>query len=240
MHDGFLKMARGALALGVLVSGLAGAQTLLGPTPYLSRADSPFAAAITGGTVVLETFEDGLLNVPNVTASAGAPYGPAGNTDSVDSDDGAIDGSGLAGWSFFSGSGAAGITFTFNPAATGGLPTQVGIVWTDGAGTTLFEAFGPGGVSLGVIGPVALADASFLGETAEDRFFGVTNAAGVSSIRISNTLGGIEVDHLQFGTAAAPPTPAPVAANIPVLGPFGLVAMALLLGGAALVRLRRR
>ena len=72
MHDAFLKMARGALALGALVSGLAGAQTLLGPTPYLSQADSPFAAAITGGSVVLETFEDGLLNVPNVTASAGA------------------------------------------------------------------------------------------------------------------------------------------------------------------------
>ena len=103
---------------------------------------------------MLETFEDGLLNVPNVTASAGAPFGPGGITDSVDGDDGTIDGSGVAGWSFFSGSGAAGITFTFNPAAPGGLPTQVDIVWTDGAGTTSFEAFGPGGVSLGVIGPV--------------------------------------------------------------------------------------
>jgi hypothetical protein len=175
------------------------------------------------------------------TASAGAPFGPGGITDSVDGDDGTIYGSGVAGWSFFSGSGAAGITFTFNPAATGGLPTQVGIVWTDGAGTTLFEAFGPGGVSLGVIGPVAIADGSFTGGTAEDRFFGVTNAAGVSSIRILNTSGGIEVDHLQFGIAAAPPPPpAPVAAEIPVLGPFGLLAMALLLGGAAVVRLRRR
>jgi len=238
MHDRFLKLVRGALALGALVSGLAGAQTLLGPTPYLSQADSPFAAAITGGTVLLETFEDGLLNVPNVTASAGAPIGPSSNTDSVDADDGAIDGSGLAGRSFFSGSGAAGITFTFNPMAPGGLPTQVGVVWTDGAGTTLFEAFGPGGVSLGVIGPVSIADASFNGETAEDRFFGVTNAAGVSSIRISNSIGGLEVDHLQFGRAAAPPLP--VAADIPVLGPFGLLAMGLLLGGAALVRLRRR
>ena len=160
MHDGFLKMVRGAVALGALVSGLASAQTLLGPTPYLSQADSPFAAAITGGTVVLETFEDGLLNVPNVTASAGAPFGPGGITDSVDGDDGTIDGSGVAGWSFFSGSGAAGVTFTFNPAAPGGLPTQVGIVWTDGAGTTWFEAFGPGGVSLGVIGPVAIATAA--------------------------------------------------------------------------------
>lgn len=63
----------------LVVSGLAafwassaGAQ-LLGPTPYLGQADSPFAALITAGTVVVENFEDGLLNTPNVTASAGAP-----------------------------------------------------------------------------------------------------------------------------------------------------------------------
>src|SRR5258705_2313629 len=78
------------------------------------------------------------------------------------------------------------------PPLLGSLPTQVGIVWTDGVGTTLFEAFGPGGVLLGQIGPVAIADGSFTGTTAEDRFFGVTNPGGISAIRISNTSGGIE------------------------------------------------
>jgi hypothetical protein len=231
------------LVVGCALASLAmpaSAQTLLGPTPYTSQANSPFAALISGGTVVLETFEDGLLNVPNVTASAGAPFGPSGITDSVDADDGTIDGSGIAGNSFFSGSGATGITFTFNPAAPNGLPTHVGIVWTDGDGTTTFEAFGPGGVSLGVIGPVALADGSFTGGTAEDRFFGVINPAGVSSIRISNTLGGIEVDHLQFGRAAAtPPAPA-TTANIPLLGPIGIVLLAAMLAVAGIVGSRRR
>ncbi len=232
-------LLRAALAIGVMSATAVGAQTLLGPTAYLSQSDSPFAAQITGGTVILETFEDGLLNVPNVSASAGAPIAPSGITDSVDADDGTIDGLGTAGRSFFSGSGAAGITFTFNPAAPGGLPTQAGLVWTDGAGTTLFEAFGPGGVPLGVIGPVAIADGSISGTTGEDRFFGVTNPGGISSIRISNTIGGIEVDHLQFGIAAAAPPP-PSTANIPLLGPIGLVMMVLVLGLAGVTRLRRR
>ena len=220
----------------------AGAQSLLGPTPYTSQADSPFAAQIVGGSVTLETFEDGLLNTPFVSASAGAPFGPGGITDSVDGDDGTIDGFGVAGSSFFSGSGAAGITFTFDPSAPAGLPTSAGVVWTDGDGTTLFEAFGPGGVSLGTIGPVALADGTFSGTTGEDRFFGITNAAGISAIRISNTLGGIEVDHLQYSVSAAPPPPAPPTstADIPLLGPVGLGLLALLLGGAAVGRLRKR
>jgi protein subunit release factor A len=60
--------------------------------------------------------------------------------------------------SFFSGNGAASVTFTVSAVTLGHLPTQVGIVWTDG---------------------------------------------GISSIRISNTAGGIEVDHLQYGAGSA-------------------------------------
>jgi len=184
------------------------AQTFIGPTPYLSKNDSPFLTSINAGTTFLETFESGALATPGVTASAGSAIGPGGLTDSVDGDDGSIDGSGTNGHSFFSGSGSTGITFTFDATVLGSLPTQVGIVWTDGAGTTLFEAFGPGGVPLGQIGPVAIADGSFSGTTDEDRFFGVTNAGGISAIRISNTSGGIEVDHLQYGVfGAAPPPP---------------------------------
>ena len=109
-----------------------------------------------------------------------------------------IDGSGSNGDSFFSWSGSTGITFSFD-ASILGSPTHAGLVWTDGAGTTLFEAFGPDGVSLGTIGPVAIADNTHNGATAEDHFFGVINASGISSIKISNTSGGIEIDHLQYG-----------------------------------------
>ena len=176
----------------------------------MSQADSPFFASIQAGETFLETFEDGLLNTPGVTTSAGAPFGPASNADSVDGDDGNIDGFGTAGRSFFSGSGPTGITFTFSDTALGSFPTQAGIVWTDaGAGATVtFEAFDAVGASLGVVGPLPLADGSNSGQTAEDRFFGAVNPAGISAIHISNSSGGIEVDHLQYGVFPAAPAPA--------------------------------
>jgi len=199
------RILLGALAAGALAlfdTSLAEAQPVfLGPTPYLSKADSPFLADINAGKIYLEDFECGVLTVPGVTLSAGTiiPPGFEGFIDSVDGDDGVIDGSGLGGHSLFSGSGSAGITFTFDQTVLGAFPTKAGIVWTDGGGTTTFEAFDSLGVSLGVVGPVSIADGSNSGTTGEDRFFGVTNAGGISAIKISNSSGGIEVDHLQYG-----------------------------------------
>jgi IPTL-CTERM motif len=228
-------LAAGIALLVVSTSGLA--QTFIGPTAYLSKNDSPFLASINAGTTFLETFESGALATPGVTTSAGAVFGPSGITDSVDADDGVIDGSGTGGHSFFSGDGAGGITFTFSAAVLGHLPTQVGIVWTDGAGTTLFEAFGPGGVPLGQIGPVAIADGTFSGTTAEDRFFGVTNPGGISSIRISNTSGGIEVDHLQYGLFGAAPA---AAIDLPTTSQTALLLLALLMAAFAWRALAKR
>lgn len=188
-----------AAAASVVSTGRADAATLLGPTPYACQADSPFPLGSPG--YMLETFEDGLFNTPGVTASVGGVIGPGGNIDSVDCDDGAVNGSGAQGHSFFFLGGPTGITFTFDAAILNGLPTSAGIVWTDGGFgcTVTFQAFDGNGISLGVVGPVALGDGSNNGTTGEDRFFGVTNPAGVKSIHISNNAGGIEVDHLQFG-----------------------------------------
>ena len=205
------------VALMAFSASVAFAGSTSGPTGYTSFNDSPLKAVdFSGGYFHLEDFEDNLLNVPGVTASAGAPTGPGGLTDSVDEDDGAVDGSGTAGNSFFSGSGATGITFTFDEAALGSLPTHAGVVWTDGDGTISFEAFDGNGDSLGTIGPFSEAgvvpDGSFAGGTAEDRFFGFADAPnGIGSIFIQNTAGGIEVDHLQFGAgeAVSPPPPPP-------------------------------
>jgi hypothetical protein len=216
-------IASGVLLLLPSSRALAGGATLLGPTPYLSKADSPFLADINAGHAYLETFECGTFTIPGVTPSTGQviPPGFQGLVDSVDGDDGVIDGSGLNGHSFFSGSGATGITFTFDQTTLGAFPTEAGIVWTDGGGTTTFEAFDSLGASLGTIGPVAIADGSNAGTTAEDRFFGVQFAGGISAIKISNSSGGIEVDHLQYGlypSAVALPcgvaSPTPTAAGI--------------------------
>lgn len=211
--------ARGLLLLLASSPALAGGGTFFGPTPYLSTANSPFLADLSAGNMYFDNFECGAVVVPGVTLSAGTviPPGFEGSIDSVDADDGAIDGSGLGGHSLFSGDGGAGITITFSQATLGGFPTQVGIVWTDGGGTTTFEAFDALGASLGTVGPVAIADASNSGETAEDRFFGVIFAGGISAIRVSNTAGGIELDHLQYGlydvgkVGCGVPTPVPTA-----------------------------
>lgn len=180
------------------IAGSASAQTFLGPTPYLSLNDSPWQG-FQGFAV--EDFEDGLFNLPGASASVGNPLAPGSSTDSVDGDDGSIDGSGIAGRSFFSGSGSAGITFTLNADEIGFIPTRVGIVWTDGAGEISFEAFDLQGMSLGIV-TGNHATAGFSGQTDEDRFYGIAYDAGIGSIHVRNSAGGIEVDHLQYALPA--------------------------------------
>jgi hypothetical protein len=199
-----------------------------GPTPYLSAADSPFGA-LSFSYFHRETFEDSLFNVPGVSKSAGLVIGAgSGLTDSVDADDGAINGSGLAGHSLFAVPGATGILFSFDAAALGQLPSHAGIVWTDGLGLVTLTAFGPGMIQLGAVSG-NFADNSISGTTAEDRFLGWSDPAGILAFRIQNASGGIEVDHLQYGRAIVAPVQA-------VPEPASL---ALLASGVALL-LRRR
>lgn len=176
----------------------------VGPTPYLGAGDSPWNPS-QFSFFHLDTMEDGALNAPGVSASVGAVIGPGGLTDSVDEDDGSIDGSGSFGRSFFFIGGSTGISFTFDASALGALPTHAGLVWTDGAGTITFEAFDSNGASLGTLSGNH-ANGSFSGETAEDRFYGWENAGGISRIHIRNSSGGIEVDHLQYGVVPEPAT----------------------------------
>jgi hypothetical protein len=224
----------GPLALLALAAALAPRDAdaqILGPSPYLGFTDSPFAGLAGWSYFHLETFEDHLFDVPGVTASAGgvtsAVFGPTFH-DSVDEDDGAVDGSGLLGDDYYSGTGAAGITFTFSGALLGALPTHVGLVWTDGLAPIFFEAFDQNGVSLGTL-TGNHANGSFNGETDDDRFYGAVNAGGISRIYMNNATAGIEIDHLQYGRLGATttaPEPAP---------------LALLAGGlGALVAVRRR
>jgi len=200
--------ARRATLLALLLLSAAAHGQFVGPLPYVQASDTPLD---TSGNFQLETFEDSLLDTLGVTSVGGASIGaPSFITDSVDADDGALDGKGLAGHSYFA-NGATGIRFNFDAAALGGLPTQAGVVWTDGStvNTVTFEAFGASGASLGTIVAPNVGDNAFEGGTAEDRFFGVTHAGGLSAIFIKCTPAagaagsGIEVDHLQYGTPSA-------------------------------------
>lgn len=181
---------------------------LLGPTPYLSHADSPFHGT-SFSYFFLETFEDGLLNTPGVTASGGNAIGWDQYVDSVEG--------GSSGHSWYSNFAESSFTFTFDADALGTLPTHVGLVWTDIGwnsptpywGPLSFEAFGPLGTSLGSIGPYWLGDGMDTGQQGEDRFFGAIYDNGISAIRIGTNNKDWEVDHLQYGAASPAAVPEP-------------------------------
>lgn len=191
---------------------LSAATTFYGPTPYLSDADVPntFICDICDDCVhVIEDFEDNSLD-HGISISDGEIIGPDFSTgtdsltDSVDGDDGAVDGVGLEGYSYFTLGNSFTITFA-EPVKSAGL------AWTDGdTGTqTSFEAFAPDGTSLGAIGPFAISDSSYQGTVGEDSFFGAMDTdSGIGSITITNAGGlGIEIDHVQFSQCDCVPEP---------------------------------
>lgn len=210
-------------AIGSLAATLlalpATAATFWEPTPYLSSAQVPAGFYAGGVPTFLDTLEDGTLD-GQLSASFGVVIGPGqfdGARDSVDADDGTIDGNGGAGRSFFNGNGQQGYTFTFTGSV---LPTAFALVWTDGQPTVTFSAIDGNGNSLGSITRSGFADGGHGGGTAEDRFFGVQSAAGIRSITISGLGGGgIEVDHLQYGSMPA----VPETGSAPLLAAGGLL-----------------
>jgi hypothetical protein len=155
----------------------------------------------------LDDFEDGALNTPGVTAVGGSVLAPGSLTDSVDADDGLLNGLGTAGRSWFNSAGSTGVRFNFNASVLGALPTHAGLVWTDGqvSSDVTFTVFDSAGSVLDTI-VANVGDGGFGGTTAEDRFFGYRSAAGIGgiAIRTSSGGGGLEVDHLQYGIEAIP------------------------------------
>jgi hypothetical protein len=192
-------------------------------TAYLSQANIPVGFYASGSPTFLEDFEDGTLD-GGITANRGQIVAQPGvpNPDSVDGDDGSINGSGLLGRSWFvSGNGSPpSVRFDLPD-----LPTAAALVWTDGASGMTFDVFGPGNVLLVSFTPlVNFANASWNGETAEDRFFGVTDPGGILAIRMTGPaqiVAGLEVDHVQYGSMV--PEPATFALFSAFAG-FGLFA----------------
>ena len=210
--------------------------------PYFSFNDSSFRLLNPQSLYFyLEDFEDGVLNTQGVTASSLSQtyltvFQDSPHVDSVDSDDGDIDGSGKKGRSFYDrGNGViGGIRFSFNPNLLGSFPTEVGIVWTDSYSNTsfsldgsplIFEAYDNWGSSLGKIetAPFEMGDGKINGTTSDDRFFGVSYSQGISRVEISQTEiasgsgYGIEVDHLQYGYAPVSLDPGQYLASYPDL-----------------------
>lgn len=205
--------------------------TFFGPErPYLSVEDTPeefYCNLCDECFTVLEDFEDDSLDhgimIEGVEARIIGPEfttGVSGLTDSVDGDDGVIDGVGNEAHSFFSPGNTLTITF---PEAV----KSAGFAWTDGdrnTGTRV-EFFGPDG-SLGSIGPRFLADSGFQGSTGEDAFFGAQDPDGITSIVVTNIGGsGIEIDHVQYEICNCPvpePSSAALASSLIAMLVIGL------------------
>ncbi len=205
--------------------------TTLGPLPYLSKADSPFPVNGTDPNFYLEDFEDGQLNTPGISQGISDPFlqaivlPPSLVTDSVDADDGAIDGNGQGGHSLASVTTLSDLLspptyfflmgFQFNESELGFLPNAFGFVWTDGPapGSLLMSVRTASGAEFQTVSFTNLGDGSREGTTADDRFFGVVADEGITGITISGRYTGtllsdqyIEIDHLQYGQLVPEPT----------------------------------
>lgn len=197
------------LLAGTTVAG-EGDGIIFPDSSYFQESDSPFDLFDPGNEFFFENFEDGLLNAPGLSGFGGEIRFPSAYTDSVDSDDGSLDGFGIGGhnyWAFFGTDGQGPVArFEFDAEVLGALPRSAGLVWTDGNyfATTIFEAFGPNGESLG-FSEFTLGDDSHTGGTGEDRFMGINFAGGISAIEIRADLGRIEVDHIQYGNLVPAP-----------------------------------
>ena len=199
-----ILLKSGIAALALIWCSCTAQAAMIGPIlPYFGLLQSPFNG-LAFSYFYLETYEEaGAPTVPGITESGGNVIGPGPFVDSVER---------LAnGHDYFSDCGACGVTFTFSAAGLGGhLPTHVGIVWTDGDGPNrMFRAFDANNALIGTIidsSPLFFSSGGD-GDAANYRFFGATDTAGISSIFIANSSGGIEVDDLQFGFI--PPTGVP-------------------------------
>jgi hypothetical protein len=162
---------------------------------------SPFDGVMFGSYFYLEDFEDGALSTPGVTSSSTTPsssFGVPNLIDSVDCDDGVVDGTCLDCDALFA-NGT--VELTFDAQTLGSLPTHVGLVWTDGGYATSVTITGYDTADDVIYSQKVdgIGDDSNYNTTAEDRFFGIVHYAGVQRVVVSNSSGGLEIDHLQYG-----------------------------------------
>jgi hypothetical protein len=198
-----------ALAAACVLPAMA--VTTYGPSSYQQFSDSPFDGMGFSEYFHLEDLEDGAFNTPGVTLNV--PTGtwridaPGEFTDSVDGDDGVLDGNGQGGQSIEVLQGNT-IQFTFDDAALGLLPTHAGIVWTDtfpAPDDVTVRIYDDAMTVVSSLTAQQLGDKVYKGETEEDTFFGFKYLGGIKMIELEQAGdNNFEVDHLQYGAVPEP------------------------------------
>lgn len=204
------------LQAAVFGSNTLGSVTFFGPQPYLSIADSPFDTS--GAGFFIEDFEDGTLDTPPGVREwyPGIILEPSAMTDSVDADDGSIDGQSTEGYSFYP--TLRGGTFSnpplryttygivFEETSAMGLPNFAGVAVTDGVpDSTLLVSVREANGNYQTRQFRISMDGGADGETAEDLFVGATSDQGIRTIKVEHQYVShafdprFEVDHVQFG-----------------------------------------
>jgi hypothetical protein len=216
---------RAVVVLGALCRESEAAWTFIGPTPYLSKADSPFPVDGSNPNFYLEDFEDGLLNSPGLfqpllPITHGTVSSPSEETDSVDLDDGAVDGLGRDGHSLRSNAyivfpidppvSWSDARFGFDAPTLGFHPNAFGFVWTDGIAPSavLVEVFDAQWNLLAYHEYAGLGDSLSSGQTDEDRLLGVVCDSPFAFVQITSKYAGppgsFEIDHVQYGAIEVP------------------------------------
>jgi hypothetical protein len=93
------------------------------------------------------------------------------------------------------------IEVTFDAAALGELPSHVGFVWTDGGASSSVTITGYDATDTVIYTQTVegIGDGSIAETVEEDRFFGIVSFGGVKRVVVTNSTGGVELDHLQYG-----------------------------------------
>jgi hypothetical protein len=162
--------------------------------PYAQRSDSPWPAGIRQGSILVEDFEDGLVNTPGLAMTIGI----MGSGFSVDEDDGILGNDGDLGRVYYGGFNTGGtVRADFSPDIEGRYPTYAGWVMdTSNQSDATFAAYDPSGN--------LLASYNYILEWGGFQFVGVYAPQGIRAIQ-SNFNEGLFVDHVQYGYAIPEP-----------------------------------
>lgn len=177
---------------------------------YLQTSNSPLVIGSAG--YKLDAFEPSSPSLATLGVSLSTLNGSSvTTTNSVDGDDGSVDGSGATGHSLnvITAGGATGATFTFNNITIGAYPKSAAVAVTAANASlltfTTYDTFNA------VSGTYNLSGVGTSSATSDDFLFWASDPAGITAISVTSNSAATSMflDHLQYDTLNTVPIAAP-------------------------------